>query len=918
MPRITRARGPVLVVVLLLTWTHLVVAQSGAPPSPGPIRVHILPAVNRTGQAQFDAVATTVTGTVSLTLRLLGDYDISNTEPEGSAESRPLPTDTTERLEVLASLAETLDVENIVFGEVLPGDPVPEITLSVYDRLSGDITLRERRRPQSLFGIFGATDELAAALLSGFSGRRIAFGSIRIEPAVVTGGDAGDGGIADDPAPRVPDYRVILDGEELGTNLRTIDSILTGEHRLTVTADILGETETLLDRTVTVEEGATVALTLELPDIDLAGETAALEQRRAQERLDMALRKLEEMRLAVEQKTSFTRSWQREFDEIGVAEYYFLRAEEYLDPARVREAAVAVADTLAAARMVTGRAYLSRREYDEGVEIIRTVPELGARFDQNDLFGFRDEVGFVNYNWSEYEVQRERKPMPWLPVFVTGWALNWFLGGDDYQDGGVQSMAVPLVPALMTTGLVSLWNSNDWDIPQRRRAVRRYGRDFDPAAGDYPPPPWNLARWEVVVLAHSGHSTNVNRTIQDVAVTPDELGAEETYTVDTVDFGGGGFLSASVEIRYRLNLSNAVGFRYRSSVFEDSMRIEIDDVSCGDHEADVPAASAFQLGLSWYHTRTGRAFLETGVTYRSVTYREPEYDDFLDDRAEQIFIPELLGGSSAGVDVFGGVLGIGWRFGRLPRRPWEFLFQYQLDRYAFPAGELQKQGPYYGHSIHFNLGRSFGFGPAVAGETDYGGLAETDAARRAAESTWEASPLGIMADFGGLIGWGPRLGFEWNVTEGWALQLWARQHIAPDRLGIARTTTAVDNPVHDAVIFPGIGVRRYLDNRWYIGAQTELMAFDNLRNDIGDDGDDLTNDGITIVPQIEGGYRLPIWRSLSLDLGLQAGLTVPLDGGVESVITEDFGEPDAFVLQRDTIGVVPWYHLVIAVVTPIF
>ncbi|MFW6251516.1 MAG: hypothetical protein ACOC47_10415, partial [Alkalispirochaetaceae bacterium] len=261
MPRFAHARGPLLVVLLLLLGISLVVAQSGPPPSPGPIRIHILPVTNRTGEPQFDAVATTVTGTVSLTLRLLGDYDISNTESEGSAERTPLPTDATERLEVLASLAETLDVENIVFGEVLPGDPVPQITLSVYDRLSGDITLRERRRPQSLFDIFAATDELAAALLSGFSGRRIAFGSIRIDPRISRDGVDGEEGAAPgDDELRPPDYRVILDGEDLGTNLRSIDSILTGEHRLTIIADILGEEETLLDRTVTVEEGATVAL----------------------------------------------------------------------------------------------------------------------------------------------------------------------------------------------------------------------------------------------------------------------------------------------------------------------------------------------------------------------------------------------------------------------------------------------------------------------------------------------------------------------------------------------------------------------------------------------------------------------------------------------------------------------------------
>lgn len=120
----------ILLIVLLPTATSFLGAQSSAP---GEIRVHVLPVVNRSDQAQFDAVATTVTGTVSLTLRLLGDYEISQGEPAeptaqdeapppgpGATEHRPLPTDPLARREALAALAEELSVENLVFGEVLP------------------------------------------------------------------------------------------------------------------------------------------------------------------------------------------------------------------------------------------------------------------------------------------------------------------------------------------------------------------------------------------------------------------------------------------------------------------------------------------------------------------------------------------------------------------------------------------------------------------------------------------------------------------------------------------------------------------------------------------------------------------------------------------------------------------------------
>lgn len=74
---------------LLLTQPVQLYSQDQPPDGSSTIRVHALPTVNRTGEAQFEAVATTVTDTVALTLRLLGRYRISEGAPEGFADWLP-------------------------------------------------------------------------------------------------------------------------------------------------------------------------------------------------------------------------------------------------------------------------------------------------------------------------------------------------------------------------------------------------------------------------------------------------------------------------------------------------------------------------------------------------------------------------------------------------------------------------------------------------------------------------------------------------------------------------------------------------------------------------------------------------------------------------------------------------------------
>jgi hypothetical protein len=95
----------------------------------------------------------------------------------------------------------------------------------------------------------------------------------------------------------------------------------------------------------------------------------------------------------------------------------------------------------------------------------------------------------------------------------------------------------------------------------------------------------------------------------------------------------------------------------------------------------------------------------------------------------------------------------------------------------------------------------------------------------------------------------------------------------------------------------------------------ELVSFNNLRAENSWEFDDKTVelDGRWVVPQLEGGYRMKIWRSLSLDAGIQAGLTI---GNVDQVSYG--GSPPVDSHHEPWGSTEPWYNVVISISTPIF
>lgn len=205
-------------------------------------RVLVLPVENRTGRAQNDGVARTVTETMTLTLRLLGSYELMpvGTYTSGDALGRSTAE--------LGSLAADTGADNLVFGSVnIDTRGTLIFTVSVYDHATGDITVEVESRAETLFDVFDASDELIADAVSGFSGVRIGFGSLRVQPE-------SEG-----------DYRLYLDGSFIGANVSSVDRVLIGTRELEI-RQVRGDREAVIyRRTVDIAENQSHTVTFDFP-----------------------------------------------------------------------------------------------------------------------------------------------------------------------------------------------------------------------------------------------------------------------------------------------------------------------------------------------------------------------------------------------------------------------------------------------------------------------------------------------------------------------------------------------------------------------------------------------------------------------------------------------------------------------------
>lgn len=144
------------------------------------LRVHILPVEPDSDDMTINAAVTTTAETVALTLRLLGEYAVTE-----------VPFGTHDTLEGYLEETNRGDLDRLLFVSISAelGDYV--VSSGVIDPLSGELLIDRTAVAEQAVDLFAVTDELLADLLGELSGRRIAFGEVRFERGGWTPGSVG-------------------------------------------------------------------------------------------------------------------------------------------------------------------------------------------------------------------------------------------------------------------------------------------------------------------------------------------------------------------------------------------------------------------------------------------------------------------------------------------------------------------------------------------------------------------------------------------------------------------------------------------------------------------------------------------------------------------------------------------------------
>lgn len=209
-------------------------------------RVLVVPFVNETGQPANDALADTTTNTIQLTIRLLNRYQLLTWD--GSPE---MALDGPERATaaVASDIARRQGADSVLFGRVTRGDDgIFQFTLSVFDRGENRVTSTDETESSTLFGVFDAADELVANAVSAFSGQRVGFGTLRLQPR-------------EDLS-----YRVFVDGTAVGDNVTAVERILIGDRHVEIAELVAGQERLIYSDTVGVQEGEAVQISFAAPE----------------------------------------------------------------------------------------------------------------------------------------------------------------------------------------------------------------------------------------------------------------------------------------------------------------------------------------------------------------------------------------------------------------------------------------------------------------------------------------------------------------------------------------------------------------------------------------------------------------------------------------------------------------------------
>ncbi len=222
-------------------------------------RIAIVPMRNDSGEPAYDAVARTVSDSVGLVLRLLGDFAVTEVYDEPALASVDI-----EDQQQIALLVESAPFEEVIYGNLIRNDQRQlEFRLNLYSAEEQGVRFAPTAVARSIFAVFDAADEITVALVSEFSDVRVGFGELEI---VLVDGE----GLFD----------VFLDQTRIRNPETDLQNVLNGSYELTIRQDrLLGETviyrqqvEIFEDRTTRVEFAIPAATEEEISFLRRRGE----------------------------------------------------------------------------------------------------------------------------------------------------------------------------------------------------------------------------------------------------------------------------------------------------------------------------------------------------------------------------------------------------------------------------------------------------------------------------------------------------------------------------------------------------------------------------------------------------------------------------------------------------------------------
>jgi len=211
-----------------------------------PSRVQVDPLENASGQAQLDALGTTITDGIALTLRLLDRYEVRTRQVPAGAVYTPA---------ALRQRALSEETDNIIFGDIsrnVRGGYL--VTIRVFDLGLDAILFEDTVAFESLLDAFDVVDEITLSLVEGFSGIRVTFGGLDIG---VTAPGTGAGNEA---------FQIRVNDVELPPGTRRLDRIPAGEHRVVIQQVRPLETW-VSSETVSVSTDRTTSVSFSIPEV---------------------------------------------------------------------------------------------------------------------------------------------------------------------------------------------------------------------------------------------------------------------------------------------------------------------------------------------------------------------------------------------------------------------------------------------------------------------------------------------------------------------------------------------------------------------------------------------------------------------------------------------------------------------------